>query len=741
MAYFKLTSRTPIRQYAYDYHSHFGGILPLDDGPTADQEYTVRFEFEGRECSVSLDAQRELSLLGLVAGAGEDARLNAFNGQRRLFAEALTWVESDDNPLRKLALRADPTVYERGECAAENVYIAAVLLAQRAWLEPRVANAEAESPDLYRNVREQLFAGDLREYDPHMFAFLRHFNRKIFRANKYTPFDDAYKSRSSLIKQLRRRQGGEEFYRKWMLATFAFLHRSGVRCSQIALGADEIGLADPMVEAFNRAYHCQFRLLAHTSSIYQSDAALLEDLERKIMPFFREPARYKQVIGLDLLGTENKVAHYGALLEFLREASETVHLDFGRGEANRARAMAVHIHCGEGASADADHRSMIGYARMCATARMGQEFYQTFAAYIRRCAENAERKNAAERQGTSGAPARKADGPSGVFDELFRDDSLTWAGLQLRRFDVNTPNAAQRVAFNGKRNAMAIVEAFDRPAPNAAGRTYYDVLTAENAPFAFRLGHDFYYRSFILSKFPKLALDTNLGSNAITGASGLFWSSDEYRINRGFRHLDGYIDTDVLVAASDAVAYMGSEALSEADVQTMLAIGASQGTLAQILDDRRNRERIEAMLRSALGPIADAMPDAYALYKRLTLEIVGDIAAPAYWFEAMMLALSAFQNWRCYLLGADGQGVEHSDLQDEFLRMLLIVAYQVLPAGRAAANDTLLDALQTLILSVAGAYWATAVNPALPPAANAEAPLRRFEGYKGPSSVVVVVRN
>ncbi len=106
-----------------------------------------------------------------------------------------------------------------------------------------------------------------------------------------------------------------------------------------------------------------------------------------------------------------------------------------------------------------------------------------------------------------------------------------------------------------------------------------------------------------------------------------------------------------------------------------------------------------------------------------------------------MLALSAFQNWRCYLLGADGQGVEHSDLQDEFLRMLLIVAYQVLPAGRAAANDTLLDALQTLILSVAGAYWATAVNPALPPAANAEAPLRRFEGYKGPSSVVVVVRN
>lgn len=740
MAYFKLTSRTPIRQYAYDYHSHFGGILPLDDGPMAEQEYAVRFEFEGRDCRVALDARRELSLLGAVANIDEDADLTAFNGQRRLFGEALAWVESDDNPLRKLALRADPTVYERGECAAENVYIAAVLLAQRAWLDARIANGEAESPELYRSVREQLFVGDLREYDPQMFAFLRYFNRKIYRANKYTPFDDAYKTRSSLIKQLRRREGGEEFYRKWMLATFAFLHRSGVRCSQIALGADEIGLADPMVEAFNHAYHCQFRLLAHTSSGYQSGDALRQDLEQKIMPFFRDPARYRQVIGLDLLGTENRVAHYGALLEFLRETAETLHLDFGRSEANRARAMAVHIHCGEGASADADHRSMIGYARMSAAARPGEAFYKAFAEYIRRCGANAARKNAAERQGTGGVPARKADGPSGLFDELFRNDSLTWSGLQLRRFDVNTPDSAQRVAYNGKRNAMAIAEVLQRPAPNAGERTYYDVLTAENVPFAFRLGHDFYYRGFIASKFPKLALDTNLGSNAITGASGLFWSSDAYRINRGFRHLDGYIDTDVLVAASDAVAYMGSEALSEADVQAALTISAGQGTLAQILDDRRNRERIEAMLRSALGPIADAFPDAYALYKRLTLEIVGDIAAPAYWFEAMLLALSAFQNWRCYLLGADGQGVEHTDLQDEFLRMLLIVAYQTLPAGRVAANDTLLDAVQTLILSVAGAYWATAVDPALPPLANAEAPLRRFEGYKGPSSVVVVER-
>lgn len=740
MAYFKLTSRTPIRQYAYDYHSHFGGILPLDEGPKAEQDYVVRFESEGQAHTVAWDSRRELSLLGLVAGVGDDAALNAFNGQRRLFAEALAWVESDDNPLRKLALRPDPTGYERGECAAENVYIGAVLLAQRAWLDDRIANAEAEAPELYRSVREQLFVGDLREYDAQMFAFLRYFNRKIYRANKYTPFDDAYKTRSSLLKQLRRQAGGEELYRKWMLATFAFLHRSGVRCSQIALGADEIGLADPMVEAFNRAYRCQFRLLAHTSSGYQSAEALRRDLEQKIMPFFSQPRLYKQVIGLDLLGTENRVAHYGALLEFLRETAETLHLDFGRSEANRARAMAIHIHCGEGASADADHRSTIGYARMCATARLGEEFYRTLAAYIRRCAENAAKKNAADRHGTGGTPARKADGPSGLFDELFRDDSLTWSGLKLRRFDVNTPESAQRVAYNGKRNAMAIAEALERPAPNAGGRTYYDVLTADNAPYAFRLGHDFYYRGFIQAKFPKFALDTNLGSNAITGASGLFWSADEYRINRGFRHLDGYIDTDVLVAASDAVAYMGNEALSEADVQTLLAISAGQGTLAQLLDERGNRGRIEGMLRSALGPIADAMPDAYALYKRIALEIAGDIPAPAFWFEALVLALSAFQNWRCYLLGADGQGVEHTDLQDEFLRMLLIVAYQALPVGRVAANDTLLDALQTLMLSVAGAYWATAVSPGLPQPENAAAPLRRFEGYKGPSSVVVVER-
>jgi hypothetical protein len=738
MAYFKLTSRTPIRQYPYDYHSHFGGILPLEIGPKAEQRYAVRFESNGQRYDIAIDAGETLSLLGLVMDRGGDPMLAAYNGQRRLFAEALRWAESDDNPLRKLAQRSDPVPYERGECVAENVYIAAVLLAEKGWLAEPIADAPAESSTLYRSVREQFFPVAARAVDRDLAAFLAYFNRQFYTVNEYTPFDDAYKMRSSLIKALRAGPDGEQWYRKWMLATFAFLHRSGVRCSQIALGPDEVELADAIVAAFNREYHCQFRLLAHTAAAYLSDQALRDDLERKIMPFFRDPAKYKQVIGLDLLGTENKVANYTTLLEFLRTTSETVRLDFGPSPESRARAMAIHIHCGEGAAADSDHRSMVGYARMNLPTRVAGEFYRAFAAYIRRCAVNAARRNADNPLGVRGARARI--GPEGLFDELFRNDSITWAGLLLRRFDINTPGAAQRAAFNGKRNAMAIVEAFDQKPQGAGEENYYQLLTGRHSTYAFRLGHDFYYRGYVGSKLPKVAFDTNLGSNAITGASGLFWSADDFRINHGFRHLEGYIDTGVLDAANDAVVYMGVDALSEIELQNLWLMASEGDRLSEILDNERNREKIIGMLRAALGPIAAEVSDAYALYCRLALDLAGRSPVRTLWLRAMANALVAFHNWRCYLLGADGQGVEQTDLQDEFLRMLLMVAYQLLPGGQTAVNEGLIDTLQTLMLTLAGAYWATAVSPALPQRADAQRPFERFEGYKGPSSAVVIER-
>src|SRR5690606_40430328 len=112
---------------------------------------------------------------------------------------------------------------------------------------------------------------------------------------------------------------------------------------------------------------------------------------------------------------------------------------------------------------------------------------------------------------------------------------------------------------------------------------------------------DYHYRSYMAARYPEIAYDTNVGSNAITGAAGLFASVESYRINRGFRHLDGYIDTDVLQAAGDAVAYMGTDALTQAQVARFAAISAMQSSIDAVLDDDGNHAWISTQLDNSLG--------------------------------------------------------------------------------------------------------------------------------------------
>lgn len=736
MAYFRLTSNVPIQRYPYDYHSHFGGILPVDRGGNANQTYRIQYEFGEEPYAPEWLLGRELSLVGLLGGIGEHAE---FAGQKALFQYALTWMERE-NPLAALSLRPDPVLYERGECTAENVYIACVLLAQRGLLPEDIVAAPATAPTLYRAVRDVVLPALSRNGERVLLPLLRYFNRKIYSANKYTPFDDVYKSRSAMMKLVLQTTDGPQLFQQWMLATYAYLQQSGVLCNQVAIGTDEIENASAVSIAYNQAYGTQYKLLAHTPAGYASAAALERDLNRKILPLL-EGAGLHNVIGLDLLGTENKVSNYGTLLEFLRGAQQNVALSFGAGLQSRSQAMAVHIHCGEGAGSGSDNRSMIGYAIANCAVPVDAGFYRELSAYIVHSGYNTILKQADNALGTAGAPGRKIDGMSGLFDELFRADSFTWSGRLLRRFDINSDETRARVAYNGKRNAMAIAEALDsRPPEVQDGRTYYQILTAQDSIYALRLGHDFYYRSYIAAKFEKVAFDTNLGSNAITGAAGLFGSREGYHINRGFRHLEGYIDTDVLAAASAAVAYMGSDSLSEAQVEILMRISRSGETLQAALADPGNIEALTAMLRAVLAPIWHALPDPYALYRTLVLEVIGDLTSRAYGFQAMARVMTVFQNWRSYLFGADGQGVEHTELQDEFLRMLFMVAYQLLPAGQTRVSDTLLSSLQQAMLNIAAAYWRVTVGaepvPHQPPAFG----IAEFEGYKAPASVVVVRR-
>lgn len=235
--------------------------------------------------------------------------------------------------------------------------------------------------------------------------------------------------------------------------------------------------------------------------------------------------------------------------------------------------------------------------------------------------------------------------PTGLFDELFEHNTLTHGGRLLRRFTISSEHARELAAFNAKRSIMAFSETLDATVDGREDSdTWYDWLDKDKgAAVAVRLGHAFYYRSYIAAKYPKVAYDTNLGSNAITGASGLFTSIEGYRLNRGFRHLEGYIDTNVLQAARNAVAYLGAEALTKAQIAQLGQMASSPDSLDDVF--RQNEPWIRDQLKGALGEIyADVcFEDCTDLVKLTAAD--GKVAALRY--QAMSRVLALFQKRRC----------------------------------------------------------------------------------------------
>src|SRR5690606_37884107 len=232
---------------------------------------------------------------------------------------------------------------------------------------------------------------------------------------------------------------------------------------------------------------------------------------------------------------------------------------FGK-DKPRSRRFIAHVHCGEGSGFGADNRSLTGDC-LYRWGRPDDAYFHRFSRYILAGAKAAREKRADTPRGTRGTAV-----PTGLFDALFLGGgSLSHRGLRLHRFDINAPRERDQATYNAKRNVMALSETLAEK-PNDSAGTWYKALTGDDSLFALRLGHDYHYRSYMAARYPEIAFDTNVGSNAITGAAGLFASVESYRLNRGFRHLDGYIDTDVLQAAGDAVAYMGTDALTQAQV-------------------------------------------------------------------------------------------------------------------------------------------------------------------------------
>jgi hypothetical protein len=766
VAYFSLPSLT-LPCYRFDYHSHFGGILPVEDETaTAAQavQLPVAYTQQGRDGTIEVDVNvqiaqgQQLSLAGAFGGAADAGQ--GRRGALSLFLKALALME-ESNPLAILAASGNRQRYERGECIAEDIYIACVCLVRRLELAD-LSGAAATDPVLYKTVRGALESIAKRSSLPGaadtlapLLPTLRYFNDKIYSASKYTPFDDAYRARSFALKKLRAEPGGEERYLQWMAMSLLYLENEGIGHAQLSLGEDEIRAANAVASSYNTARSTQYKLLGHTSAVYGGDKELERDLNTKLLPLFQD-ASLTEVVGIDLLGSENKVGNYAELFAFLTvqasQATPPLTQYFGSGANARALQFVNHIHCGEGMGVAADNRSAIGYAMAYSAQLPDAPFYRAYADYVLTCLAAAQGRQADHPRGSAGTHALSDNQVSGLFDELFRNDSLTVGGLTLRRYDGNSARTRELVAYAGKRNMMALCESLDlASAPPPAGAppspppppapSYYTLLTAPATLLSFRLGHAYYYRSFVAARYPVIAFDTNLGSNAITGASGLFASVEGYRLNRGFRHLDGYVDTDLLAAVTDTVMFTGLQALSADQVNQLMELARSAKTLPLLFT--AGAPVITPMLSAAMAPIIQSIGAAncYQGFQTLVAAMIGENQSRSVWFAALARALNLFINWRCYLLGSDAQGVEHTDIQDEYLRSVLLLAYNLVPFDSApGATDVVGTQLQQLVGDVAAAYWQSTIGP-LAGYSSQRQTTATIAGYKAPASVVTVTRS
>lgn len=707
MAYFKLSAPTKVIDYPFDFHSHFSGILPV----------------HGKDVP---------SLASWLDASSPE------KGEQALFEQALGYM-IDANPFDILMRRADKANYERGECAAESIYIACVIIAQRMRKGQLVDELPVTDPALYRAALGSVKAamGSFGEDRRWMLALMRYFNGKIYSSNKFTPFDDAYKTRSVLSDRVKAGPNGNEKYLSLFDRTLEYLKAQGINHIQIPIGTGDVGDLDGKVKAFNATWDTRYRVLVHTPSAYVSGDRFSEELEAILKKLLNKNLEF--TIGLDVLGVENRVANYQVLFNFLRKNQDALAstLDF----RTSSRSVIVHIHNGEGASAAADHRSMIGYYLAYGDPLPDKEFYRALSAYIGRCVQTATDRRGTEGAGSRGAPGYGAGMFSRLFEELFLSNSLTWHGCQLRRFDINGERSRELAAYNGKRSVMALSELLDEPVEEGTVTTWYEYLTAKDSPYTFRLGHDYYYRNFMAARYPKIAFDTNLGSNAITGAAALFGSAESYRINRGFRHLDGYIDTDVLAEASAAILDMSNEPLTQDQMNFYFELSHQRGDMGSLLEEKEYSVTIRGYLQEELGILGWVSDEnEYALYVALVVGIVQKSLQPTIRYQAMTRVHAVFRNWRSYLLGADGQGAEHSNIQNEFVRMVILVAYHLLPVGQSVLAQETLMALQDFMVWIGRAYWLTTVGPFSADEREVRRGIEKLEGYQAPASVVSLQR-
>jgi hypothetical protein len=709
MGYFELQTPVDVTPYPFDFHSHFNGILPLENKVKWNREpFGIN--------NIGIEAREYLSILGLLGGKSGDtkeAKESVEDAHYKLFKMVLALIEKK-NPF----MTFDMNVYQRGECAAENIYIACCILQ---YIAGNRIFYDLRDPDIYQITRRLLENKSLEsEAAYHIIAY---FNKKLFAANKYTPFDDAYWVRSAVT-------DNKDYADKFNLMSLCYMYASGVRYAQIAVSAKSefVEKIDTLIKTFENTYNdTGYKLLAQSPAVYSDKGKFDGELDL-ILALFRLKEgnpKFNSLVGIDLLAPEIKTGLYKEFFDFLLKAeNKNVFGEYVGSSGKPSKKAIMHIHCGEGGGNSENNRSLCGYYLCNATHPDMQRLSTALSEYAIKCyRKNVARAEERKRERDQlGKKERDYLEVTTLFDELFQWNNLVIDGLQLHRFDINSPVSRALVAYNGKTNIIHLCDTLDEKHRTFERySSYYNFLCADDTPFSFRIGHAYYDRSYLNARFPALYYDTNLGSNFITGASGVFDSTQLYKINRGLRHLDGHIDTNLIEEILDSIAYMGDDILDVNGMMKMYELMKRDSLeIDKAIENDGIKTLVNTFLKKQCAHIDASLPD--VIKHKLYCAI-----------------LSIALNWRSFLLGADGQGVEHSDTTIESVRMVFMLAYRLSDTvGRNITADWL-NGFSHFIRDISLEYWRATIGPAQLPESPANIyRIERFQGFKAPNSVVLV---
>jgi len=725
MPYFKLENPGTITPpYAFDFHSHFNGILPLEsDIVWNHNELTLKcYDKNGNiigNSTVTIKKEQELSIIGLLIPEAtwntintntNEERSQKYNKAKkeayyRLFKLALTLVEKK-NPFAYKDLHT----YQRGECAAENIYIACRLLLDS--IGHSLAYLIDENK-IYTITKKILSDQPSLLDNDAAYHIIAYFNKKIFTANKYTPFDDAYWARDAV-----RDDPDQSIQQKFNYMSLAYLYCSGITYAQIATSPNSIINLDKCITEFSTRPQTTFsyKLLVHSPEIY-GQADEFQNALKHIQELFAEhPTDYNHLVGIDLLAAETKTGLYEDFFTFLLN-NIRYFSNYVQGSNRPCRKIIIHIHCGEGSGVSNSNRSLYGHYVCNAVIPDLEKINRRLSAYATKCFYNTKSRQThmlREKQNQA-SQIKDYHEISSLFDELFYWNNLTIDGLQLHRFDITSPVSQSLVAYNGKINSMHLCDALTFPC--SQNNSYYNLLCEYGRNFSFRIGHAYYNRNYMVDKFPALYYDTNLGSNFITGASALFDSAQIYRLNRGLRHLDGQIDTNILEQAMNAVAYVGPDRLTN-----------EQANYA--IDDHLSLETLEKF--GLIGTTAQCAVNLLASH--------WNSSNPAN-IHRRRLLLSIVTNWRSYIFGSDAQGVEHSDVMIEAIRMAIMLIYELSSVSdNTSISINLIQEFIQFFNELSLEYWKETINQnaALQNTTPQKYKIYLLDGFKSPHSVIRV---